>query len=288
MDEKERLDLVATAIAGLKPVFGPYCALRKTPENGLTILPDAEIERLLKRLRDEPKVIIFRTDFDEKRDRFGRGLRVPTTPETEKRRAEAFKPGDFRVIKQPGFETWHASLKMKLAATPESLRPANFDKVWITVQEIAERLEMAMSPRLSLPLRFSKYTALIPESDHHVSGPYRLEALRFLTNVGVVLRYQQESASTLVVGLDLPRFQKFKEEIASARRVRTDLGPPAPNDPKKLESVIERLPDGAIYTLEYNPNVREIVINGFLISKMDLAGKNEQIFGFLFDNPNRV
>jgi hypothetical protein len=289
MEEKEKLDLVATAISELQPVFGPYCALRKTPENGLVALPDNEIERLLKRLRDEPKVIIFRTDFDEKWDRLGRGIRVPATPETEKRRTEAFKPGDFKVIKQPGFETWHASLKMKLAATPESLSPTNFDKVWITVQEIAERLEMAMSPRLSLPLRFSKYTALIHESDHHVSGPYRLEAIRFLTNVGAVVGSQQESASSLVIGLNLLRFQKFKEEIEAIRKTRTDLGPlPSSNEPQKLEPGTERLPDGAIYTLEYNPNVREIVVNGFLISKMDLAGKNEQIFGFLFDNPNRV
>lgn len=230
MDQEDKFSVVVDAIAHAKETKHGQCFLDRTPENGLQGMSNGDIYSVLRILRDKEGLISVRLPSDPVTRRNVKIVHVTShAPQMN-----AFEPQsqptpvhEFTFFKKPGFENWYAAHLLKKNADFANLTPLNQDKIWITLLDIDEKLQMVSSNQMTIPLFFNHSTPLIPSN--LITGPFRGEALDYLKNKGVVYSYEIRPmglSSYVSLHFDIPKFQGIKKAVETV--IATRDKPPTP------------------------------------------------------------
>jgi hypothetical protein len=242
MVAQEKSDLIVDAIAHAeKTGYGQYF-IDRTAENGLKGLPDADFYSALRKLRDQERVISAKLPGDPVRELnkriviISRGYeKVLSDPKPSP------KPPDhtheFLFSKTPIFDNWYAAHLLKRNSDFSSLTALNQDKIWITLLDIEEKLQMVSSNQMTISLFFNHTTPLIPSN--FITGPFRGEALDYLKNKGVVYSYDIRPmglSSYVSLNFDIPKFQGLKKAVETVIATRDKPPTPQREKPKVPDS----------------------------------------------------
>lgn len=243
--------------------------------------------KLPKKLDKEKRLGVYKFDTEKGKIKLiyrkpGFGPPVVTTTSVK----DSEVPIRFEV--KPTFRNWLATYKIKKDYDLQNLSSLNLGKIYCTVLDIDEKFQVDPHPTVSFSQAFSSYSDLI--GYNYPSYPYRVDALKFLKTKGIISGYNMPTgtyARDFRVVLDVPKFLDFKPQIIEAHMERVkEAFPPeaaeenkATNDPSKAADII--------YEVTY-PDHREILINGFIVSKPAFDGENENIFEYVFNRPNQV
>ena len=254
MDRRTKFDIVVDAIANAKALNPYQYFLDRTPENGLQQLYNSDIYPAFKQLRDVEKVISIRLPSDpvlKKNVKILRinGVVIGNKPAQSDPPKEAPPKHEFIFSKSDLFKNWYEGRLLKRKDNFADLSPLNQDKIWITLQDIEEKLQMLGSDQLSIPLFFNHTTTLIPSNG--ATGGFRLDALEFLKNKQIVFFYrvnQNGLATTVTIHLNIEKYRGFTKIVKQIidSREPAPASPTSPLPSKKsnpkfdLRSAIER------------------------------------------------
>ena len=111
---------------------------------------------------------------------------------------------------------------MKIAAAERPnlriLSPVNLAKIYCTVLDIDDKLQITPSSTVCIDLQFRNVPRALGRFN---VVDYRLDALTYLKNCGVVEKHDCTPLSHMAgdyinVTVDIPRFQEFKTQITAA------------------------------------------------------------------------
>ncbi len=308
MDKPELLDLIVDAIEKARKE-SPHSFLELVPssENGLAAFPKARIlselsklgspekvlEVVLPRRMNKHGVVDGNYDFDVKRGRvFWRRVHsdgfVPVVEETP------IPDEDLKICVdlKAGFDDWLTAYRLKRQDDLASLSPLNLAKIYCTVLDIDEKLQVNPSTKVHIDKAFRAYTPLLLGLNFNASE-YRQDALTYLQNKSAIKSFEFMSlryGDDIIVSLDIPRFQRFKARVIQIYQAteKALLPPTPPVQPPNEERAVEPAKDSDILYEVKLTGSREVLLNGVQLSRMDFAGENEIVFGHLFKNPNRT
>lgn len=300
MNNTDIFHLVVEAVAHSNIVTGNLRGFNRTAKNRLRDMHKEYILTVLRELRNQAQVIDMRLPGDKDHIKgahvLGTFRRDPRTGILELGPAnaaekEATHQYEFMFHRKDNFESWYSTYLLKRNSDFESLNPLNQDKVWITVLDIEEKLQMSPSEKISIPLFFEHYTELIPTK--YKTGHHRADALKFLKDRGIVKSFEirpLDDLSYVIVSLDLAKFQKFKEKLNEIYgRRQKEPGKPVREKDALETSASEGIKDEKnelVYRVEYTAG-REIILNRLILTKLQFEGENDKVFGYLHKNPNR-
>lgn len=172
-----------------------------------------------------------------------------------------------------------------------ALSPVNLAKIYCTVLDINDKLQIDPTPTVYIDLQFRNITKALGGRFNVVD--YRLDALAYLKNRGVVENHDCTPLSHMVgdvvkVTMNIPRFQEFKRQITAVYKENGREAGLADKPSEQIEKRHETQKDtDVVYEVKLTP-AREILINGFLLAKLDFNSENDNIFSYIYENPNRT
>jgi hypothetical protein len=209
------------------------------------------------------------------------GIAIPDDPALRQRR--------IILTILPGFDNWLAGYQLQHRDDLESLDPLNLAKVYCTVMDIHEKLQITGLGALKLGVQFAQSSPLLGQNFSPVT--YREEALTYLKNKGILQGFIAKSAMDvgyMVVNVNIPKFQAFKPRIVSIHAAKLQELCPPPPEPSSPPPLIEAgKDDDVLYEVRYSA-AKEILINEFLLSRLDFDSENDNVFGYIIRHPNKT
>ena len=316
MNKPELLDLIIAAIdAARKEQQRPLILLRLTPENGLEQHGKGSVLEALEDFQVRERVIrLSEINFPERRAKrtmlaanaafASTGSGRLTVPVTQPAKPD---PALQEFLEEPStrenaiiletlqsFDNWLASYRLRTRDDLDQITPLTLAKVCLTILDISEKLEASGQPTMNIYARFQYTSPFFPQS--FIPSDYRKDALDYMKNKGIVTSYKITyfaanggDASVIAVTVDIPKFQEFKARACAVYVAKErELAPPqAPKEVPKPQPVDPESNTDVVYEVKFT-SAREILINGFLLTKLDFNSENDNIFDHIFRNPNKL
>lgn len=202
---------------------------------------------------------------------------------------------EFQFDKGHGFASWCVAHTKRKNRKLTDLSPANFEKILDLILEIDDRFQIKQSSNLIVGnhvwLGEEKLPALWAAVDVNSNDymRFRADAIQYLEDEGVISESQvrqtdYDEKAVVNLRIDINKFLKIKtlvEQLQSPKKM-------APAEEKQKTIETKSIPSGqTIYEVKYT-NAQEVLLNNFLLSKLDFNSENDNVFGFIFRNPNRI
>jgi len=184
------------------------------------------------------------------------------------------------------------------AADFQELTPLLQAAVYATVWDVNDQLTVTSSTKVQIIPRFQAHRNLFPKEFDELE--YRRHALLYLQRVGAVEQFDVPGLSILPpepwekasVQVNATRFKEIKGKVTEAFNHKSKPeAAAAPTTKRGQEKPAAELPREQnvtiVYEVKYTP-AREILINGFLLAKLDFARENDNVFDYLYKNPNKT
>lgn len=191
------------------------------------------------------------------------------------------------------------SSKPETVAEFHELSPLLRVAVYATISDINDQLTINASAKVQINPRFQAHRELFPKNFDD-DFEQRRHALTYLQRVGAVEQFDVPGLSILPpepwekasVQVNATRFKEIKGKVteafnhqskpAATAAPTTRRGQEKPAaEPRREQSV------DVVYEVKYTP-AREILINGLLLAKLDFARENDNVFDYLYKNPDRT
>ena len=278
-----------------------FLLLPRTSENKLILIPRDELLKILETIERDGKAIELsdwnypeRIAWKAKRRIIGTfpisgsGVVIPTVKEEKKvdreqppydtRNNIAFTPCD-------NFENWHSAYLHQKNTDISKLNNLNFEKVYWTVQDIDEELQMHPRPDVKIGVYFAPYTIRVNNAKE-----YRADALNYLRTQNTIESYSfgfmDKEGSHIWIRVNIDVFRELRDrirEVYNERHNKKTAPQPeleTPTEPEK--DARTRKP---IYQIKFTRS-REIVLNDFLLSQLNFDSENHIVFEYVFHKPN--
>jgi len=314
MAEQEKIDLVVSAILEARKKYPATCIkLELTEENHLKGLGKNETLRVLQNLERKERILRL---YDSNPNSLPSGAVVGGRWEYDKARsAKIFVPWqpddtqpeivveDYSITFRlhDNFDSWHSIHMLKKSTKLENLSLFNIEKICDLVHDIKEKFEINPNKNIIIKLtsnsiqEFPLLKAKCPTDSDIIR--YRQEALEYLKDHNIISSYAIKSYeyddSEINMMLNINEFNNFKNEIAKIyeeKRKQQKQQAPAPEKPQKdaaiLQGPLKNPQNEIIYEIKYTP-AGEIILNNFLLSKVNFNSENDNVFDYIFRNPNR-
>lgn len=244
--------------------------------------PDLELLMLFKKLQDDEKV-----------------LRVTKTPPQGDERWNPSYDDDYYGLElQPAFDEYF----LKIQNEPEyqdfsGKKPAQqpikedgngakysrkaLQKIWDVLQEIEEKRGItSFQDDISIPqVHFSKVR---DDREASAYSDERLNILRKLENEEKAIkdvRWPNDFQKFVYLKIANNYFDVFKKY--------EELYKKAAHEFEQARPIQEAILDNPIYEVKYSEKTRKILINNFLVKKLQSFSENDSIFAYLYKNPNQ-
>lgn len=196
------------------------------------------------------------------------------------------------------FDNWLSAYQSKKQDNLEALSLLTLAKIHNTVLDIDDKLQIDPGPEVQITPTFRDHLHSILGQFNHLE--FREDALKYLKRVGVISSYYPvrldpalfaDHRSGVRVTVDVQRFREFKPRIAKEYHIKAKEAAPA--SARTSEQADKRdQQDGnqqtdAVYEVKFTA-AREIWINGFLLSQLDFNSENDNVFKYLYENPNKT
>ncbi len=186
-----------------------------------------------------------------------------------------------------------------------SADPANFQEltplvqtaIYATVLDINDQLTITSSTKVQINPKFQAHHNLFPKEFDELE--YRRHALLYLQRVGAVEQFNVPGLSMLPpypwekaeIQVHAARFRQIKDRVTGAfnHKAKPEAAAPATKRSREkptMEPSREQSID-VIYEIKFTP-AREILINNFLLTRLDFDSENDNVFKYLYEHPNQT
>ena len=316
---QEKFDQIATVLAetvkakrlavssSSKPPL--FLLLPLTDENKLSLIPRDELLKILETIeRDGKAVELSDWNYPERielkaRRRIigtfpisGRGTIIPTATEEKQVDRELKPPYDTKknIAFTPcdNFENWHSAYLHQKNTDVSQLNNLNFEKVYSTVHDIDEELQMHPRPDVKIGVYFASYTTIasIIMASLDKAKEYRTDALNYLRTQNAIesysFGYTDKIGSHIWIRVNIDVFRELRKKIREVYNDRHSkkIVPPEPETPTEPKK--DARTDKPIYQIKYT-GAREIVLNDFLLSQLNFDSENHVVFEYVFKRPHQ-
>jgi len=167
----------------------------------------------------------------------------------------------------------------------------NLEKVCHMVEDIDDIYQINLQDFLQIKMwtPTPEYLEILSTSHYEIeeAWEYRQEALNFLKGINAITKYEivgdYEDVEPMVnIYLNPDVFQQIKNILPSALRNKTYL------KTEEVETDANPVKDigKPVYAISYTP-AREIILNRFLLSKLNFDSENHAVFEYVYKHPNR-
>ena len=178
-----------------------------------------------------------------------------------------------------------------------SLNLLNLEKINNLVLDIDEKLQINPSEKITINIASHNYDKC-PLLSKKIIGntkirlDFRRDALDFLKNKGIIYNYRIDDILDKIIEIELgiEKFELFKAKLSEIYKEKQQIS--TKNETKTIlkneNTNIKNKFNTAqyIYEVKYTPS-REILINNFLLSKVNFNSENDNVFDYIYKNPNR-
>ncbi len=190
------------------------------------------------------------------------------------------------------------SSKPETVAEFHELSPLLRVAVYATISDINDQLTINASAKVQINPRFQAHRELFPKNFDD-DFEQRRHALTYLQRVGAVEHFNVPGLSILPpepwekadIQVHATRFKLIKDQVIKAFDHKAKPEAAAPVTKRSQEKPAAEPPReqgvDVVYEIKYTP-AREILINGFLLAKLDFARENDNVFDYLYRNPDRT
>lgn len=177
----------------------------------------------------------------------------------------------------------------KLESDLAALSFGNLTNVLEVVLDIDDKFQIYKSSRLEIPFALQKQQPPLSPAETYATEQARKDALHFLKSKGIVQTFDFKNPGAYIGSIALtisaPRFLRLRPLIAEQYQRREALAQPkapaADNHPPVTQT------PHAVYEVKFTP-AREILINGFLLTRLDFDSENDNVFKYLYARPNQT
>lgn len=300
MDEQEKFDLIINAIQDArKGQTGPIIELPIDLNHKLHGISSYAIRDILERSLNQKGVLGV---LDPYRNATSSGPKIPSmgghvssASGESKTLLDTPKKPHLRILIHEGFDNWYEGYVLSKQDDLGSLSLLNLAKIYCTVLDIDEKLQVNPSPTVKIDLSFRNRSFGLGENFN--SYEYRNDALNYLRNKGVINGFKihsSEYGSSVDVAVNLSRFREFRPKVAKLHQAKEKALEDEAFEQTLKES---RQPSGngnpapqdsdIVYEVRYADQERTITVNGFPLAKPNFDSENDNVFNYLFRNPNR-
>ena len=182
------------------------------------------------------------------------------------------------------------------ASNLQELTPLIQAAIYVTVLDINDQLTITSSTKIQINPRFQAHRNLFPKEFDELE--YRRHALTYLQRVGAIGDFNVPGLSMLPpypwekadVQVNAARFRQIKDQVIEAFNYKAKPEAVAPVTKRGQEKrVMEPLRDeglGVVYEVKLKG--RELLINEFLLTRLDFNSENDNVFNHLYQNPNKI
>jgi len=180
----------------------------------------------------------------------------------------------------------------------QELTPLLQAAVYATVSDISDQLTITASPKVQISPRFQAHRELFPKQfDDDLEQ--RRHALTYLKQVGAIQSFDSLSLHMLLsepwqkveVQVREARFRQIKDVVTEAFNHQAKAEAAAPVTKRSQEKPAAQPPRGqgteVMYEVRFTP-AREILINNFLLTRLDFDSENDNVFKYLYEHPNQT
>ena len=177
----------------------------------------------------------------------------------------------------------------KLESDLAALSFNNLTRVCETVLDIDEKFQIYKSSKLEIRFSFTGQKGLLSPDETHETESLRRDAFHFLKTRGIVQTFEFKRPGaydgSVAVLLSAPRFLRSKPLIVQEYKKRAT--PAKPEAPASDTHHPATQNPHAVYEVKFTP-AREILINGFLLTRLDFDSENDNVFKHLYEHPNQT
>jgi len=177
----------------------------------------------------------------------------------------------------------------KFKSELEALSFTNLTRVLETVLDIDDKFQIYKSSRLEIRFALQGQRPPLSPAETHEAEQARKDSLHFLKSKGIVQTFDFKNPGayigSIAVTISAPRLVRSKPLIVEQYKRRA-----APDEPKTPAAdnhhPVTQNPH-AIYEVKFTA-AREILINGFLLTRLDFDSENDNVFKYLYEHPNQT
>lgn len=272
--------------------------ISRTKENRLDKLSRLELLEILRKLAKEEKCPLYL----EEKNFPKRQLKNP-----EQKDSAFLADSDFITVNPKEnepiylklfseFSNWYAADALKRKTNLADIGLLNLEKIYNLVLDIDEKFRIKPEQIITIDidsLNYDRFTILRDKiiGNTKIRLDFRKDALDFLKDKNLVYHYEvNRPIEKIEIALNVEEFPKFRDEIAKAYEEEIKRQAPFPlitkTDPEAQQEAVKKPTDEAIYQIKYTL-AREIILNNFLLSKVNFNSENDNIFGYIYKNPNK-
>lgn len=176
----------------------------------------------------------------------------------------------------------------KLEGDLAALSFGNLTNVLEIVLDIDDKFQIYKSSRLEIPFALQKQQPPLSPAETYATEQARKDALHFLKSKGIVQTFDFKNpgayVGSITVTISAPRLVRSKPLIVEQYKRRAPAPPEAPA--ADTHHPVAQTPH-AIYEIRFTP-AREILINQFLLTRLDFDSENDNVFKYLYEHPNQT
>ena len=164
----------------------------------------------------------------------------------------------------------------------------NLTNVLEAVLDIDDKFQIYKSSRVEIPFALQGQKPPLSPAETYATEQARKDALHFLKSKGIVQTFDFKSRGAYIGSIALtisaPRLVRSKPLIVEQYKRRAPAPPEAPAADN--HQPVTQTPH-AVYEVKFTP-AREILINGFLLTRLDFDSENDNVFKYLYERPNKT
>ena len=197
----------------------------------------------------------------------------------------------------PGFDNWHFAYLLGKKDDLSNLSFVNLSKICHTVLDIDDKLQIDPGPDVEITPDLQNFSHSLGSQFNPFE--YREEALMYLKRIGIIKSFDPSRLKSLefagpILGqnvrvyVNIQRFNEFKPKVIEAYKAREALAAVKQGKPAsgRDDGSVKRDKE-VIYEVRFTQS-REILINDFLLTKLDFDRENDLVFDYLYQNPNKT
>ena len=179
----------------------------------------------------------------------------------------------------------------------QELTPLVQAAIYVTVLDVNDQLTITSSAKVQINPSFQAHRDLFPKDFDDFE--HRRHALTYLQRVGAVEQFNVPGLSMLPpypwekaeIQIHAARFRQIKDQVTEAFNHKAKPEAIAPVKRRGQEKQAADPPRdqraGVVYEVKYT-QAREILINEFLLANLDFNSENDNVFDYLYKNPNKI
>ena len=183
------------------------------------------------------------------------------------------------------------------AADFQELTPLVQAAIYATILDINDQLTITSSTKAHINPSFQAHRNLFPKEFDDLG--YRRQALLYLQRVGAVEQFNVPGLSMLPpypwekaeIQVHADRFRQIKDQVVEVfdHKAKHEAIAPVKRRSQEKQAADPPRDQGAavVYEVKYT-QAREILINEFLLANLDFNSENDNVFDYLYKNPNKI